>query len=128
MTASTCNEYSVYDTKIDVWCGGCEVPICIDGNDDDCLDYDELLSTVIWCSEAGSEYLILVHGYEINVGEFQLDVSDDGTPCDNPISCGGQQDIPTLSEWGMLIMELLIMAVGTVALVRRRKVAISKAA
>ncbi len=31
-------------------------------------------------------------------------------------------EIPTLSEWGMLIMGLLLLAVGTVAVVRRRKV------
>lgn len=36
--------------------------------------------------------------------------------------------IPTLSEWGMLIMGLLLLAVGTVAVVRRRKAALSKAA
>lgn len=35
--------------------------------------------------------------------------------------------IPTLSEWGMLIMGLLLLAVGTAAVVRRRK-AVSKAA
>ena len=42
---------------------------------------------------------------------------------------GGQEaDIPTLSEWGMVIMGLLLLAVGTVAVVRRRKAALSKAA
>ena len=30
-------------------------------------------------------------------------------------------DIPTLSEWGMLIMGLLLLAAGTIAVVRRRK-------
>ena len=37
------------------------------------------------------------------------------------------QDIPTLSEWGMLIMALLLLAVGTVAVVRRKKTALGKA-
>ena len=37
-------------------------------------------------------------------------------------------EIPTLSEWGMLIMGLLLLAAGTVAVVRRRKAAFSKAA
>ena len=37
-------------------------------------------------------------------------------------------EIPTLSEWGMLILALLLLAVGTVAVVRRRKAAFSKAA
>lgn len=41
---------------------------------------------------------------------------------------GTQQDVPTLSEWGMLIMGLLLLAIGTVSVVRRRRAAISKAA
>ena len=35
------------------------------------------------------------------------------------IGCG--QNVPTLSEWGMLIMGLLLLGIGTVAVVRRRK-------
>ncbi len=42
--------------------------------------------------------------------------------------CDPHQDIPTLSEWGMIIMALLLLAIGTVAIVRRRKAVISKAA
>jgi hypothetical protein len=38
------------------------------------------------------------------------------------------QDIPTLSEWGMLIVGLLLLAVGTAAVVRRRKASLSRAA
>lgn len=38
------------------------------------------------------------------------------------------QEIPTLNEWGMLIMALLLLAIGSVAVVRRRKVVFSKAA
>jgi bacillopeptidase F len=37
-------------------------------------------------------------------------------------------EVPTLSEWGMIIMALLLLAVGTVAVVRRRKAALSRAA
>ncbi len=37
-------------------------------------------------------------------------------------------DVPTLTEWGLLIMGLLLLAVGTVAVVRRRKAAISRVA
>ncbi len=42
------------------------------------------------------------------------------------IECDTAQDIPTLSEWGMLLMGLLLLAFGTVAVVRRRKAAFSK--
>ena len=38
------------------------------------------------------------------------------------------EEIPTLSEWGMLIMGLLLLAIGTVAVVRRRKAAYNEAA
>jgi hypothetical protein len=31
-----------------------------------------------------------------------------------------QPTIPTLNEWGMLILSLLLMAAGTIALIRRR--------
>jgi hypothetical protein len=37
-----------------------------------------------------------------------------------------QTEIPTLSEWGMLIMALLLLAAGTVAVVRRRRKATVK--
>ncbi len=36
--------------------------------------------------------------------------------------------VPTLSEWGMIILALLLLVVGTVAVVRRKKAEISKAA
>ncbi|UCE66793.1 MAG: IPTL-CTERM sorting domain-containing protein [Candidatus Zixiibacteriota bacterium] len=32
-----------------------------------------------------------------------------------------EEDIPTLNEWGMLILALLLLAAGTIAVVRRRK-------
>lgn len=36
-----------------------------------------------------------------------------------------ENDVPTLSQWGMLIMALLILAMGTVAAARRRRTAIA---
>ncbi|MEE9554675.1 MAG: IPTL-CTERM sorting domain-containing protein [candidate division Zixibacteria bacterium] len=44
------------------------------------------------------------------------------------IECDTAQDIPTLSEWGMLLMALLLLAVGTVAVACRRKAALCSAA
>ncbi len=38
--------------------------------------------------------------------------------------CEPAEDVPTLSEWGMIIMALLLIAVGTAAVIRRRSVAI----
>ena len=37
-------------------------------------------------------------------------------------------NIPTLSEWGMIIMALLILTIGTAAVVRRKKVNLCKSA
>lgn len=38
----------------------------------------------------------------------------------------GSQEIPTLSDWGMMIMGLLLMAVGTIAVVLRKRVPLNK--
>jgi hypothetical protein len=35
---------------------------------------------------------------------------------------GTQEDVPTLSEWGMIALGLLLLASGTIAVVRRRKI------
>ncbi len=35
----------------------------------------------------------------------------------------GAQDIPTLSEWGMIILGLLLLAAGTTAVIRKRRLA-----
>jgi hypothetical protein len=86
MTATTCNAYTAYDTKISIYCDNCGDLICQNGNDDDCVSYP-FRSTVSWCTEQGVDYLILVHGSMYEMGDFQLDISDDGTPCVDPISC-----------------------------------------
>ncbi|MBX3364416.1 MAG: hypothetical protein KF866_06590 [Phycisphaeraceae bacterium] len=83
MTAETCG-FRTYDTKISVYCGDCTNLICIGGNDDAC----GLGSRVTWCSEAGADYLILVHGFSSAVGDFDLFILDNG------ISCGGAIDCP----------------------------------
>lgn len=86
MTATTCGGIYDYDTKISVFCGNCDDLVCITGNDDNC-DGQWLLSTVTWCSQPGARYLILVHGYGGGVGEFDLDIFDNATPCQGYIGC-----------------------------------------
>ena len=61
--------------------------ICVDGNDDAC-NASALHSTVEWCSQAGAEYLIMVHGYGSGVGNFNLCVFDDGVSCPWTVDCG----------------------------------------
>ena len=88
ITASTCGSLTNYDTKISVFCGSCEELTCINGNDDGCLSNDNALqSTVSWCSQEGAEYLILVHGFESEVGDFELSLSADGQHCEPDVQC-----------------------------------------
>ena len=82
LTADLCNGATTWDTKLTVYCYLCEEPMCVDGND----DYCGLQSSVTWCSEAGTEYLILVHGYGGATGVFDLTISE-GTACDDPPWC-----------------------------------------
>jgi subtilisin-like proprotein convertase family protein len=87
MTVSTCSGASNYDSKLSVFCGGCETLNCVGGNDDDCGTASGLLSTVTWCSQLGAEYLVLVHGFNADTGDFALLVSDDGAACSDALAC-----------------------------------------
>jgi hypothetical protein len=88
ITASTCSSLFGCDTKISVFCRSCDEPICINGNDDNCPDgASPFLSTVSWCSQVGAEYLILVHGFESEVGDFELSLSEDGQACEPELQC-----------------------------------------
>ena len=88
MTASTCSSFFGYDTKISVFCGGCDALNCIGGNDDNCIGGgSSLLSTTSWCSQLGAEYLVLVHGFSAGTGPFDVLVSDDGVACSGAAPC-----------------------------------------
>lgn len=88
ITASTCGPLFTYDTKISVYCQDCDGQVCVTGNDDDCIGgASGLLSTVTWCSQAGAEYLILVHGFGGGSGDFELFLSEDGVPCEPDVEC-----------------------------------------
>jgi hypothetical protein len=55
----------------------------VGANDDAC----SFQSEVSWCSQSGSEYLILVHGFGGASGNFDLAVFDDGTSCTGAVQC-----------------------------------------
>ncbi len=93
MTASTCNPGSDFDTKIQVFCD-CMDLVCVGGNDDavgappECaLNGLNRFSKVSWCSDPAQLYYIHVGGFSTAVGNFQLTVTDDATPCSPPVSC-----------------------------------------
>jgi hypothetical protein len=74
---STCNQAN-YDSKISVFTGDCDSLVCAGGNDDGpgCA----LTSQVILPTTAGTEYLVLVHGYNGSTGDFTLSMLCAG-PC-----------------------------------------------
>jgi hypothetical protein len=71
MTASTCNDFTKFDTQLTIFTGTCEDRICVDGNDQFCGDQ----SSVTWKTERGVVYYILVHGFGDRVGVFGLDLT-----------------------------------------------------
>ncbi len=100
ITVTTCNPGTDYDTKVTVYCNDCGVLTCIAGNDDQFGPFDpdcDVLgigfnrgSTLSFCSQAGAQYLILVHGFLAAVGDFELSVFSDGPPCAGAVECGGE--------------------------------------
>ncbi len=87
LTLSTCEPNSTYDTKIQVYCGGCEGLTCIVGNDDDFdCNFSGLRSEVTFCAQAGAEYLIVVDGFGGAMGNFSLRITEGGT-CAATVEC-----------------------------------------
>jgi len=84
MTVSTCNLAS-YDNKISVYCADCALLICV-GGIDDALGCG-LTSEISFCSVAGAEYKVLVHGFGGASGTFNLTITDDGIPCAGAVGC-----------------------------------------
>ena len=86
ITATTCTDFYDYDTKINVYSGNCSGLSCVDGNDDDCGGgADSLLSTVVWESQNGVQYLILVQGFNGQTGDFELVLSE--KECQSNVDC-----------------------------------------
>lgn len=72
LLASLCNANTNFDTKLSVYEGNCNSLSCVSGNDDGGAGCG-LSSKVSFCSEAGTNYFILVHGFGGQSGPFQLD-------------------------------------------------------
>ena len=70
-------DWTDYDTKLSVFCGGCGGLNCVTANDD--YHYPEVLrSSVSWCSQWGTVYHVLVHGKDTDTGNFGLKLWDGG--------------------------------------------------
>lgn len=83
INASTCSAGTDYDTKLSVYTGSCTGLVCVTGNDDDpnCTTGPGVAgfkSKVTWCAAQGQTYWILVHGFDIAVGNFSMSL--DCTP------------------------------------------------
>ncbi len=87
MTASLCGAAD-FDTKLSLYCGGCESATCLTENDDAC----GLQSEISWCSAPGQQYSVLVHGFNTNAGKFELSVSSSGPACGFTWNCAPAND------------------------------------
>lgn len=108
ITLSTC-DVADYDTKIHVFSGSCDGLVCVDGNDDNCPGFR---SELTFASSCGELYYIYLSGFGGDTGNFELAVSGD------PSSC--EPAVPTLGEWGLIILALSMLIVGLVAITSRR--------
>ena len=72
MRAETCG--SVYDTRLSVYEGSCDAPLCVTSNDDAC----GLQTIVEWNAQEGVTYWILVHGFSTGAGDYVLLVRNRG--------------------------------------------------
>ncbi len=72
VTLSTCGQAG-YDTKISVFTGGCAGLECVAGNDDGAGC--GTTSRVTFLTANGSNYFVLVHGYQENTGDFTLSMT-----------------------------------------------------
>jgi hypothetical protein len=79
---------------------------------------------------ACEEYSFMVN---LPAGDYWIWVAPEafeGVPCGSlyyfTVTCGGQNEVPTLTEWGMIILGLLLIAAGTTAVIRKRRLAAAR--
>ncbi|MCH7596942.1 MAG: hypothetical protein IID35_10320, partial [Planctomycetes bacterium] len=84
MTAALCNSSFLFDTKMNVYCGSsCDDLVCVANSDDDC-DFN---ARITWCSEVGQTYYILTFGFDGAVGDINIIITSNGTPCADSPDC-----------------------------------------
>ena len=104
-----------YGPEIDLFSGSPVITYCDvqggwegDGN----IDCDPM-----FCDLESGDFYLDAASCCVGAGEGGVDIGAFG------VGCG--EEIPTLSEWGMLILGLLLLAIGTIAVIRRRKEAVA---
>lgn len=104
-----------------------------DSNDGRCdlfVDGFKVATLDMW--DAGTNrVLVVVRGLPTSVHMLVVDdigatTQPGGTPLDDDIAVWGASaadcaDVPTLSEWGLIVLMLLLLGVGTVVVTRQRK-------
>ena len=99
VTLSTCSSGGG-DTKIHVFTGNCDTPVCVSANDDGCPT--GLLSSVTFGTIAGFGYFVLVSEFTLNSGvAFTLEMSCTDCPgvpindnCENALPLPDNVDFP----------------------------------
>ncbi|HWL95670.1 MAG TPA: PPC domain-containing protein [Phycisphaerae bacterium] len=90
-TITTCLPGTDFDTKFQVWCN-CPATQCVAGNDDAAAPFDAACETaaeplinrksrLVLCTVPGQIYYLSVGGFGTQLGNFELLVTDSGTPC-----------------------------------------------
>jgi hypothetical protein len=72
----------------------------------------------MFCDPENGNFYLDAASCCVGEGEGGVDIGAFG------VDCG--VEIPTLSEWGMIILGLLLLGAGTIAVVRRRKTALAR--
>ncbi len=67
----------------------------------------------MFCDPENGNFYLDASSCCVGAGEGGVDIGAYGVGCGWPI--------PTISEWGVVIMGLLLLAVGTVAVIRKRE-------
>jgi predicted CXXCH cytochrome family protein len=88
LTATTCSAGTTFDTVMQVFCDGCDTPVCVTSSDDDAsCGLSGVRSTVSWCSDANQTYWIQLGGSGGASGVVELYNSDDQAACGPPDGC-----------------------------------------
>lgn len=91
VTAHLCSGNTLFDAQLHVFCDDCGSGVweCVAANDDGAEAGCATRPWVSWCTEPGANYYILVSGVGEAEGQYEIFVEDDGTVCDEPVSCEG---------------------------------------